>query len=91
MTKADVFNRRTGKKRPASEVKMFTIDLNMSLMLGGAVINTVASQQQGLRFESPGDRGAFLCLHVVCVASLRVPRPPPEVQRHAFEGMNWLF
>lgn len=59
-------------------------------MLGGAVINTVASQQQGLRFESPGDRGAFLCLHVVCVASLRVPRPPPEVQRHAFEGMAIL-
>lgn len=80
-----MFSIENGKNCPASEVKMFTIDVNMSLMLGGAVISAVASQHQGLWFESPGDRGAFLSLHVVCVASLRVPRPPPEVQRHAFE------
>lgn len=62
-----MFSRENGENGPASEVKMFTVDLNMSLMLGGAVISAVASQHQGLWFESPGDQGGVL--FYVCMLS----------------------
>lgn len=72
------FHYKTGNKSLISKVKMFTFSLNMSLISGGAVISTVASQPQGLCFNSPEDQSfsVFAC----CLRGFF----PPTVQRHTF-------
>ena len=56
------------------------------MITGGAVVSTVASQQEGCGFVPRLARPfcvEFACSPRVCVGSLRVLRLPPADQRHA--------
>ena len=53
----------------------------------GVVVSTVASQQEGFRFNSQLELGPFCvefaCYPCVCVGSLRVLQLLPTIQKHA--------
>ena len=52
---------------------------------GGVVVSTVASQQEGSRFDPHLGLFCveFACSRRVCMGSLRVPQLPPTVQKNA--------
>ena len=68
----------------ASEICISLKDLKIQLH-GGVVVSTVASQQEGSRFDPHLGPFCveFACSPRVCMGSLRVLRLPPTVQKHA--------